>query len=86
MRAKAWLDTFAVPQWAQRVIARWPHQVVLSYAQFEELLNSHLKRLNDQQQARIFEAVNGLIFIKTDNRLTAGAQVFSGIPDLVCSC
>lgn len=51
-----WLDTFAVPQWAQRVIARWPHQVVLTYAQFEELVNSHLKRLNDQQQARVFEA------------------------------
>ena len=52
----AWLDTFAVPQWVQRVIARWPHQVVLTYAQFEELVNTHLNRLNDQQQARIFEA------------------------------
>jgi regulator of replication initiation timing len=52
----AWLDTFAVPQWAQRRIARWPQQVVLTYAQFEELVNTHLNRLNDQQQARIFEA------------------------------
>lgn len=51
-----WLDTFAVPQWAQRVVARWPQQVVLTYAQFEELINSHPDRLNDQQQARIFEA------------------------------
>jgi FtsZ-binding cell division protein ZapB len=52
----AWLDTFAVPQWAQRMIARWPHQVMLTYAQFEKLINTHLNRLNDQQQARIFEA------------------------------
>lgn len=52
----AWLDTFAVPQWAQRMIARWPQQVVLTYAQFEQLVHTHLNRLNDQQQARIFEA------------------------------
>lgn len=52
----AWLDTFAVPQWAQRLVARWPQQVVLTYAQFEELVSTHLNRLNDQQQARIFEA------------------------------
>jgi len=52
----AWLDAFALPQWAQRVVAGWPHQVELSYAQFEQLVNTHLNRLNDQQQARIFEA------------------------------
>lgn len=52
----AWLDTFAVPRWAQRVVAGWPQQVVLTYAQVKELINTHLKRLNDQQQARIFEA------------------------------
>lgn len=52
----AWLDTFAVPQWAQRVIAGWPQQVVLTYAQLKALINTDLNRLNDQQQARIFEA------------------------------
>ena len=52
----AWLDTFAVPQWAQRVVAGWPQQVILTYAQLKELINTHLDRLNDQQQARIFEA------------------------------
>lgn len=52
----AWLDTFAVPQWAQRVVAGWPQQVMLTYAQVKELINTHLDRLNDQQQARIFEA------------------------------
>jgi FtsZ-binding cell division protein ZapB len=52
----AWLDTFAVPQWAQRVVAGWPQQVELTYAQLKELINTHLDRLNDQQQARIFEA------------------------------
>lgn len=51
-----WLETFAVPKWAQRTIAHWPHQVLLSYAQLAELVNSHLERLNEQQQARVFEA------------------------------
>jgi len=51
-----WLETFAIPQWAQRTIAHWPHYVLLSYAQMAELVNSHLERLNEQQQARVFEA------------------------------
>jgi hypothetical protein len=52
----AWLETFAVPQWAQRVVTGWPQQVELTYAQLKELINTDLNRLNDQQQARIFEA------------------------------
>jgi FtsZ-binding cell division protein ZapB len=51
-----WLEIFAVPRWAQRVIARWPQQVYLSYAQLREWLERDLARLNDQQQARILEA------------------------------
>jgi FtsZ-binding cell division protein ZapB len=51
-----WLEIFAVPRWAQRVIARWPQQVYLSYAQLREWLERDLSRLNDQQQARILEA------------------------------
>jgi hypothetical protein len=52
----AWLETFAVPQWAQRMIAHWPHHLLLSYAQFEQLVKTDLARLNEQQQARVFEA------------------------------
>ncbi len=51
-----WLETFAVPKWTRRTIAQWPHHVLLSYAQFETLVNTHLQRLNEQQQARVFEA------------------------------
>lgn len=51
-----WLETFAMPQWAQRTIAQWPHHLLLSYTQLEELINTHLGRLNEQQQARVFEA------------------------------
>jgi len=51
-----WLETFAVPKWARRTIAQWPHHLLLSYAQFEELVNTHLAQLNEQQQARVFEA------------------------------
>lgn len=51
-----WLETFAVPQWAQGVIAQWPHQQPLSYDHLATLVTTHLQRLNDQQQARVFEA------------------------------
>lgn len=51
-----WLETLAVPKWTQRVIAHWPQHSLLSYAQFKELVTTHLDRLNEQQQARVFEA------------------------------
>jgi len=51
-----WLDIFTVPHWAQRVIAGWPHQTLLTYAQLAALIKRDLARLNAQQQARIFEA------------------------------
>jgi hypothetical protein len=51
-----WLDTFSVPKWAQEAIAQWPHHLLMSYDQFEELVNTHLERLNEQQRTRIFEA------------------------------
>jgi len=52
----AWLETFAVPKWARQSMTQWPQQFLLSYAQFEALINTHLERLNEQQQARVFEA------------------------------
>lgn len=51
-----WLDIFTVPRWAQRVIAGWPQQIYLSYAQLRKQIKTDLARLNEQQQARIFEA------------------------------
>jgi hypothetical protein len=51
-----WLETFAVPKWAQRVIAGWPHHLLMNYDLIEELVNTHLERLNEQQRARVFEA------------------------------
>ncbi len=51
-----WLETFAVPKWAQQVIAQWPSEELLRYEQFEELVSTGLNRLNEQQQARVFEA------------------------------
>ena len=51
-----WLETFAVPKWAQRTIAQWPPHLLMSYDQLEELVTTHLERLNEQQQARVFEA------------------------------
>lgn len=54
--AMEWLEILAVPKWAQRVVAQWPQHNLLSYAQFKELVTTHLDRLNEQQQARVFEA------------------------------
>jgi FtsZ-binding cell division protein ZapB len=51
-----WLATFAVPKWAQQVIAGWPHHLLMSYNQLEQLVNTHLERLNEQQRTRVFEA------------------------------
>jgi hypothetical protein len=51
-----WLQTFATPQWAQAVIVRWPQDIVLTYPELADLVQTDLGRLNDQQQARVFEA------------------------------
>jgi hypothetical protein len=51
-----YLKTFAVPKWVQRTIAKWPHNLLISSDQLEELVNIHLERLNKQQQVRVFEA------------------------------
>ena len=51
-----WLQTFAIPQWAQAAIAHWPQDTVLTYPELAALVQTELVRLNDQQQARVFEA------------------------------
>jgi len=51
-----WLKAFAVPQWARRVIASWEHEKLLTYAQVDEWVNTHLTQLSAQQRARVFEA------------------------------
>lgn len=51
-----WLQTFAVPRWAQAAIAQWPQETVLTYPELKVLVQTHLGRLNEQQQARVFEA------------------------------
>jgi hypothetical protein len=51
-----WLQTFATPQWAQAVITHWPQGTVLSYPELADLVQTELGGLNEQQQARIFEA------------------------------
>lgn len=51
-----WLQTFAVPQWAQETVAQWHQDTALTYPELEALVQTHLGRLNDQQQARVFEA------------------------------
>lgn len=53
-----WLQTFAVPQWAQAAIAQWPQEKALTYPELADLVQTHLGRLNEQQQARVFEAAS----------------------------
>ena len=52
----AWLQTLGTPQWAQAAIAHWPQDTVLTYPELADLVQTELGRLNDQQQARVFEA------------------------------
>jgi hypothetical protein len=52
-----WLVKFEVPLWAQKEIAAWPQGELLSEAEVADLLAGRLsERLNQQQQARIYEA------------------------------
>ncbi len=55
-QTKQWLDTFDVPQWARRLVEKWPHNEWLSYEQVKEGVESDLSRLNKQQKARVLEA------------------------------
>jgi len=56
-QTSAWLDTFEIPLWAQKQIATWPQGKLLSEQEVAELLSGGLAtRLNQQQQARIYEA------------------------------
>jgi regulator of replication initiation timing len=88
----AWLETFAIPHWTQRTMAQWPHNVLLSYAQFEELVNSHLNRLNEQQQARVFEAAalsayhNQRVMPIVSLLLSDDAPQFKSITDELALC
>ena len=52
----AWLDLFKTPQWAQRQITHWPHQIALSQMQMTQWIEDELTSLNVQQQARLLEA------------------------------
>jgi hypothetical protein len=51
-----WLAGFAIPQWVQRQISQWPQDILLSRAELEQRVQNQLGRLNEQQQARVYEA------------------------------
>lgn len=51
-----WLNDFKIPQNAQKFIAQWPHEEMLSEETLTMLIERDLSYLNDQQQARIWEA------------------------------
>lgn len=52
----AWLELFKTPLWAQRQMAAWPQNQILTHIEIEALLERDGASLNDQQQARILEA------------------------------
>ena len=51
-----WLESFTVPKWVQQKMEQWPHQILLNYEQFEQLVNRDLSRLGQQKRSRVFEA------------------------------
>ena len=55
-QTKQWLEQFDVPQWACRLVEKWPHHEWLTYEQIKERVESDISRLNKQQKARVLEA------------------------------
>ena len=55
-QTSAWLDLFKTPLWAQRLLAAWPQNQVLTRTEMDALLAHDLASLNEQQQVRILEA------------------------------
>jgi len=50
------LAQFGLPQWVQAQIQTWPQGKILSQSQVAQWVSQDLSRLNEQQQARVFEA------------------------------
>lgn len=55
-QTQAWLDSFAVPQWARLRLTKWPQHEWLTHEQMTARVEAELSRLNDQQKARVLEA------------------------------
>lgn len=56
-QTEEWLKKLDVPLWAQKQVAQWPQDELLTEEKVEQLLSGKLsERLNQQQQARILEA------------------------------
>ncbi len=56
-QTEEWLDKFEIPLWARKKIAEWPQQKLLNEQDVADLLSGEMsERLNEQQQARIYEA------------------------------
>lgn len=55
-QTELWLNDFMVPKGVQALIANWPHESMISEAEMKTLIERDLSHLNDQQQARIWEA------------------------------
>jgi len=56
-QTEAWLDKFETPHWARQRIAQWPQGKLLNEQEAADLMSGELsERLNQQQQARIYEA------------------------------
>lgn len=51
-----WLAQFGLPHWVQDQIQTWPQDIILTQAQMVQWVNQDLSGLNEQQQARVFEA------------------------------
>ena len=55
-RTPALLEQFKTPLWAQKQMAAWPQDQLLTRSQMDELLERDVTSLNDQQRVRILEA------------------------------
>lgn len=60
------LDGFKIPKKAQSLIAQWPQNTMVSEADMAMLIDRDLAYLNDQQQARIWEAAALTAYARQD--------------------
>lgn len=56
-QTEEWLDKFELPLWVRKKITEWPQEELLNEQKVADLLSGEMsERLNQQQQARIYEA------------------------------
>lgn len=91
-QTQVWLEEFKVPKQSQELIAHWPYETLMSADEMRTLIERDLSHLNDQQQARVWEAAALTAYDVQDKTpqidilLTDDAKQFSQITPFHALC